>query len=118
MLTAALVAAAMLCALEPALADDVPANGQQQTAGTLATSPGDDDDYDAALEAVRDGKALPLSELQEIVTSRYPGDIINVGISRKHDKLLYEFKVLRPSGRLTEIEMNARTGTVEEVENE
>lgn len=116
-LSAALSAATLLCAMSPAFAGG--ADGvSQQSADKSATPSADDDDYDFALQAVRDGKALPLSQLQEIVSARYPGDIINIGITRKHDKLLYEFKVLQPSGRLTEIEMNARTGNVEEVENE
>jgi uncharacterized membrane protein YkoI len=86
------------------------------------SDPGDTDDegadFDSALEAVKAGRALPLSTLQKTVMSRFHGEMINVEINRKQEQLFYEFKVLRPSGHVTEVEINAMTGKIEEVEND
>jgi uncharacterized membrane protein YkoI len=91
-----------------------------QPAALLNISDADDNgaDIDDALEAVREGRAMPLSKLETIVTSRFDGEVINVEIARKKNQLLYEFKVLRPEGRITEVEVNATTGKIEEVEND
>ena len=74
--------------------------------------------YDDALEAVQKGSVLPLSKIKQKVTSRWSGAIVNISIKRRGSVLHYEFKILRPSGRLTEVEVNAANGAIVEVENE
>ena len=114
--TALLGAGMWLCTPHHSTARDAheTAEGQPATESEGA----DGDDLDFALEAVRQGKAMPLTKLQDIVTSRYKGEIIGVEVTREHKELLYEMKILRPGGKLTEVEINAMTGRIEEVEND
>lgn len=91
------------------------------SAGVIAYA--DDDDaqgrtLDAAHDAVEKGTIKPFSELREIVSRRFKGDIVRVEPRRKHGVFLYKFKVLSPKGQLVEIEMDAASGTILEVENE
>lgn len=90
---------------------------------TIAHADDDDDDMDgrtldAVQEAVEKGAIKPFSELRAIVSRRFKGDIVRVEPHRKHGVFLYEFKVLSPEGQLVEIEMDAASGTILEVENE
>lgn len=113
---ALLIAGMWFCAPHRAIARDAHETSEGQPATESESIDGDDLDF--ALEAVREGKAMPLTKLQDIVTSRYKGDIIGVEITREHKELLYEMKILRPGGKLTEVEINAMTGRIEEVEND
>jgi uncharacterized membrane protein YkoI len=115
------LAAAMICGLlvHASFAYAFAGDGQERNA-QIRHGDADDEsaDFDSALEAVKAGKALPLSTLQKTVMSRFHGEMINVEINRKQEQLFYEFKVLRPSGHVTEVEINAMTGKIEEVEND
>jgi len=93
------------------------------SAGVAAHADDDSDDtdghtLDAAQEAVSRGTIKPFAELREIVRQRFKGDIVRVEPRRKHGRFLYKFKVLSPEGQLVEIEMDAASGTILEVENE
>ena len=86
-----------------------------------AEDEGDDADgrtIDAVQEAVEKGAIKPFSELRDIVSRRFRGDIVRVEPRRKHGIFLYKFKVLSPEGQLVEIEIDAASGTILEVENE
>jgi len=93
------------------------------SAGKAARADDDGDDtdgrtLDAVQEAVEKGTIKPFSELREIVIRRFKGDIVRVEPRLTHGGFLYEFKVLSPEGQLVEIEMDAASGTILEVENE
>lgn len=102
---AALSLAGLLSAGVPAHADD---DGDDADGRTL----------DAVQAAVEKGTIKPFSELREIVIRRFKGDIVRVEPRRKHGGFLYKFKVLSPEGQLVEIEMDAASGRILEVENE
>lgn len=90
-------------------------------ASTAARADDDDTDRlarDRVLHSVKSGKALPLTTLKAIVLKRWPGELLEVSIEEEDGALAYAFKVLTDGGRLTEIEIDARTGNVIEVENE
>jgi uncharacterized membrane protein YkoI len=78
----------------------------------------DDDDLDRLRDAVARGDVLPLSVLQEKLTKAFPGEIIRVELDEDDGRFIYEFKVLQSSGRLFEIEMDARTGDVLDVDDD
>ncbi len=84
----------------------------------------DDDDTDegARLDAIQrgveNGTVKPLSELKAIVAARFPGDIVRIEPRVRHGAFTYEFKVLQADGRLVELHMDARTGTILKTENE
>ena len=78
----------------------------------------DDDDLDQLRDAVARGDVLPLSALQEKLKKAFPGEIIRVELDEDDGRFIYEFKVLQSSGRLFEIEMDARTGDVLDVDDD
>jgi uncharacterized membrane protein YkoI len=90
--------------------------------GALPTTPAlarsDDDDHVAAREALRRGEILPLSQILAIVQRRVPGDVIDVELDRHHGQWRYEVKVLTSTGRVREVKLNARTGEVQEIEDD
>ena len=93
------------------------------SAGAIAHADDEGDDadgrtLDAVQEAVEKGAIKPFSELRDIVSRRFRGDIVRVEPRRKHGIFLYKFKVLSPEGQLVEIEIDAASGTILEVENE
>ncbi len=44
--------------------------------------------------------------------------MINVSVERDDGRILYEFRVLTSSGKVTEVEVEAATGTITEIEND
>jgi len=99
-----LVAVAALCGAGPALAgpDSVQA----------------DDDHVAAREALQRGEILPLARILAIVARHVPGDVIDVELERKDGRWRYEVKVLTSTGRVREVKLNARDGSVLEIEDD
>ncbi len=93
------------------------ADGDRQK-GRHIENEDDEADYDDALEALRKGKALPLGTIRQMITKRWSGEIVSIEVKRRGGNLHYEFKVLQPNGHLTEIEVDAATGKILEVENE
>ena len=75
-------------------------------------------EQDAIREALQRGETLPLVRILGIAQQAVPGDVIEVELERKRDALVYEIKVLTPSGRVREIKVDARTGTVLEIEDD
>jgi uncharacterized membrane protein YkoI len=82
---------------------------------------GDDKDgreHDAIRGALQRGEVLPLAKILAIAQEKVPGDVIEVELESKRDALVYEIKVLTRSGRVREVEIDARTGTVLAVEDD
>lgn len=75
-------------------------------------------EQDAIREALQRGETLALVRILGIAQQAVPGDVIEVELERKRDALVYEIKVLTPSGRVREIKVDARTGTVLEIEDD
>lgn len=75
-------------------------------------------DHDEALAAVEARQALPLSVIFEIALGVVPGEIIEVELEREDGRLVYEVDVLTSTGRLRQVEIDARTGEVLGVEDE
>lgn len=75
-------------------------------------------DHDDARRAVELRQALPLTRILEIAQGAVPGEIIEVELDHKHDRLIYEVDILTQTGRLRQVEIDAQTGAVLEVEDE
>ncbi len=96
--------------------------------GLVATLPAampaqaDDERHEAAHDHLRDGVASgrikSLADLRRTVLARVPGDIVSARVEQEHGLELYEFRVLRVDGRLVEVELDARTGEIREIEND
>lgn len=75
-------------------------------------------DHDDALAAVEARQALPLTRIFQIAQTAVPGEIIEVELDREGGRLIYEVDVLTSTGRLRQVEIDARTGEVLQVEDE
>ncbi len=74
--------------------------------------------HDELPDDVASGRIKSLAELRRTVTARVPGDIVSARIELEHGLELYEFRVLRADGRLVEVEVDARSGQIREIEND
>ncbi|WP_223730968.1 MULTISPECIES: PepSY domain-containing protein [Ensifer] len=81
---------------------------------------GDDDvpSHDDLSELVREGRIHPLAVLKAQVLTKLPGELIDVRVERDDGVIIYEFRILRESGRVTEVEVEAASGRIVEIENE
>jgi len=75
-------------------------------------------DLDRLRDAVSRGQVMPLSTLQDSVRRAFPGDIIGLKLDEDDGRFVYEFKILQTSGRLLEIEVDARDGKVLDIDND
>lgn len=75
-------------------------------------------EQDAIREALQRGEVLPLVRILALAQKAVPGDVIEVELERKRGALVYEIKVLTSNGRVREIKLDARTGTVLEIEDD
>lgn len=69
-----------------------------------------DDDHERAREAVRSGRALPLSAVLAAVERDFAGQVLDVELDDEDGVLIYEIELLGPGGRKLELEYDASTG--------
>jgi uncharacterized membrane protein YkoI len=75
--------------------------------GSIAASrDGRDSDQERARDAFERGEILPISEILAIALQHLPGDVVG-----------YEIDVLTAAGRVREIEIDARTGAVLDIDD-
>ena len=75
-------------------------------------------EHDAIRSALKRGEVLPLTKILAIAAQHVPGDVIEVELEDESRTLVYEIKILTDGGRVREIKIDARTGTVLEIEDE
>ncbi|MBO3761207.1 PepSY domain-containing protein [Ciceribacter sp. L1K22] len=78
----------------------------------------DDRQRDRLREKVARGEVKSLAELRRIVANRVEGKIVDTKFDLEDDRAVYEFRVLRSDGRLVEVEVDAATGSILEIEND
>ncbi len=101
------------------LALPVQASDDDDGGGHETSEDGDQDaDQERVRTAVDRGEIKSLAVLRRIVLGKVSGDVVSVEFSRKQSRKIYEFRVLRPDGRLVELEIDAVTGTILQIENE
>ncbi len=90
----------------------------------LLSHAGDDDktrharEHEEMRAALQRGEVLPLGKILAIAQEKVPGDVIEVELENKRGALVYEIKVLTESGRVREIKIDARQGTVLKIEDD
>jgi uncharacterized membrane protein YkoI len=77
---------------------------------SLATA--DDGDHDRARRALEAGEILPLRTIIERVEYDYPGQIIEVELERDDGLWIYEIELLRATGALLKLKVDAGDGTL------
>jgi uncharacterized membrane protein YkoI len=80
-----------------------------------AASDHDEHRRDQVRRAVEAGEIKSLAEILKIVQGKLPGEIAGVEIEREHGRWLYEFRVVDGKGRLFEVYIDARSGTIERI---
>lgn len=83
-------------------------------AGALALPPhasGEDckRKQDCALDAFQRGEVRPLSEVLTVARAKVPGEVVKVELDREDGIWVYEIKVLTASGRVRELDIDAKT---------
>lgn len=96
--------------------------------GSSSSSRGNSDAHDDdsgsgdTLGRVRDGvrndTLMPLWMIKTRVIAQFGRKIIGIDIEQKKQRWIYEFKVVDRKGRLLEISVNARDGSIIEVKND
>jgi len=78
----------------------------------------DRDDHDRARRALEAGEILPLSYILKVAEAVRPGRVIEVELERDDGRWIYELELVTPQGRLYEMEIDAGTAIVLEIERE
>lgn len=72
----------------------------------------DAEDHDQARQALEAGEILPLKNVLEKVAADTPGSVLEVELDRRHDRWVYEIKLLRQGGSVVKLRVDASDGTV------
>ena len=75
-------------------------------------------DADLARDAVARGDILRLSEILPGIEAEFGGQVLDLELEVEDGLYIYEFEILTGEARLIEVEVNAATGEVLEVEDE
>ncbi|MET0535530.1 MAG: PepSY domain-containing protein [Steroidobacter sp.] len=75
-------------------------------------------EHKSVREALQRGEVLPLVKILAIASKEVPGDVIEVELDDEDKTLVYEIKILTSTGRVREVEIDARTGTVLKIEDD
>ena len=83
------------------------------------TRPRDRDrgDNDLARAALQRGEILPITRILPLVAQYLPGDVVEVRLDTRRDRLNYEIRVLTSSGRVRKLVLDARTGASVAIED-
>ena len=73
-----------------------------------------DDDADRARNAVEAGRYLPLEQILRDALARYPGRVVEVEL----DDDEYEIEILLDDGDKVELEFDARSGELQDVDTD
>lgn len=77
-----------------------------------------DDDQERAWQARRSGEILPLDTILNNVLRAYPGELLKIEFDDDDGELIYEIKILTRRGIVLEMEIDARTGRILEIEED
>jgi len=76
-----------------------------------------DNDQDMARRALAEGRVKPLQDILTILDKKIPGHrIIKVKFEHDDGQYIYELKIIDTAGIVHEVEIDARTGRILEIE--
>ena len=78
----------------------------------------DRDDHDQARHALEAGEILPLSAILAVAESARPGRVIEIDLERDGGRWIYELELVSPQGELYEMEIDAASGAVLDLERQ
>ena len=76
----------------------------------VAARCGEPTDAELARTAVERGEIRPLADILAAVEARYEGQVIATELEHHHDRWIYEFKLLPPTGRIYKVRVDATSG--------
>jgi uncharacterized membrane protein YkoI len=81
---------------------------------------GDDDDigHEEARRLLESGRVIPLEQILEQLHRNVPGKLLETEIERDDGRIIYDLKILRPDGRVQEVEVDAATGEILKIEDD
>jgi uncharacterized membrane protein YkoI len=85
-------------------------------AGGLARA--DDVGPEAAKRLLSEGRIKPLAEVLDAVKRQVPGEMLEVELELEETGYVYELKLLRPDGKVQEIEADAASGKILKIEDD
>lgn len=75
-------------------------------------------DFELAQEAVERGEILPLAQILRQLDAEHPGTVVEVELEYADGIRVYEVELITLDGRLIEVDMDAATGRILQVEEE
>ena len=75
-------------------------------------------DADAVLRAVQQDELMPLDRVLDILRAERQGEVVEIELDVDDGRVIYDFDVLTPEGRLYAVAIDAVTGQVVEIELE
>jgi hypothetical protein len=75
-------------------------------------------DADAVLLAVQQAELMPLGRVLEVLRAERQGEVVEIELDLDDGRVIYDFDVLSPGGRLYAVAIDAVTGQVLEIELE
>jgi uncharacterized membrane protein YkoI len=77
-----------------------------------------DGDHEIARKLRESGEILPLERILERAHAAKPGEIIETELERKQGRYVYEVEILDGAGQVWEVELDAKTGELLEIEQD
>ena len=74
--------------------------------------------HEQARRLLERGAIKPLEQILAIVLAKVPGKVLETELEYDDDGLVYDFKILRPGGRVQEVEVDAKTGRIIKIEDD
>lgn len=75
-------------------------------------------DFEIAADAVAKGEILPLAEVLKKLAEVQPGRVVEVELEISNGLRVYEVEVVTDDGRLIEVDIDAATGVIVEMEED
>ncbi|WP_336490283.1 PepSY domain-containing protein [Methylobacterium nigriterrae] len=73
-------------------------------------------EQERAREALERGEIRPLDQVLRVARERVPGEVVKVELEREDGRWVYEIKILTESGKRREVEIDANSLEVLEVD--
>lgn len=73
-------------------------------------------DQDQARRALERGEIRPLDQVLAVARKALPGDVVKVELDEDDGRWIYEIKILTPGGERREVEIDARSLRVLEID--
>lgn len=80
----------------------------------------DDDEigHEAARRLLESGQILSLEAILARIAESVPGQLIETELEYEDGRIMYDLKILRPDGRVQEVEVDAATGEILKIEDD